>query len=65
MKWQKNIRETGLVEWKCKHGIGHPDYNSAVGTAKKHGHCLGTWLLHGCCGCCSRKDFPGRKITVR
>jgi len=29
MKWKKIIRETGLREWVCEHGIGHPDEISA------------------------------------
>ena len=24
------VRETGLVEWVCEHGIGHPDVDSAA-----------------------------------
>ena len=51
MKWTKNIRASGLLEWVCEHGIGHPDMDSA-----KRLHMEG---IHGCDGCCSRKDFPG------
>jgi len=29
MKWKKIIRETGLREHICEHGVGHPDYISA------------------------------------
>ena len=64
MKWEKNIRETGLVEWICECGIGHPDEESATIVAKRFGHNKKTWLIHGCCGHCSRKDFPGRKRDV-
>ena len=28
MKWTKLLRETGLVEWVCEHGVGHPDVKS-------------------------------------
>lgn len=52
--WTKIIRETGLVEYVCEHGVGHPDPESA----KKMGE---GWGVHGCDGCCSRDDFPGEK----
>ena len=35
MKWKKIIRETGLREWVCEHGIGHPDLRSAHMQAAK------------------------------
>ena len=63
MKWEKTIRGSGLVEWVCEHGVGHPDIRSAEKIAKKYGHDTDTWLIHGCDGCCSRKDFPGKEIT--
>ena len=28
MKWKKIVRETGLLEYVCEHGIGHPDIRS-------------------------------------
>jgi len=52
MKNQTIIRETGLVEHTCKHGVGHPDYKSAKEMAKLYGHTVDTWLVHCCCGCC-------------
>jgi len=61
MEWKKNIRETGLIEWVCEHGIGHPDYQSAKKLSKKYNNTLTVWLLHGCDCCCKRKDFPGKK----
>jgi len=61
MKWTKCNRASGLLEWVCEHGVGHPDYLSACNVAKEHGHHVETWLVHGCDGCCDRKDFPGRK----
>ena len=61
MKWTKNIRGSGLLEWVCEHGVGHPDFESAKLVAKSYGHPVGTWLVHGCDGCCNREDFPGNK----
>ncbi len=51
--WPMHLRETGLIERVCSHGVGHPDPDSAryfnergpVGSR-------GTWTIHGCCGCC-------------
>jgi len=67
MKWMLNVRETGLVEWVCEHGVGHPDYISACAVAKAHpekGHSFeevrNAWLVHGCDGCCAQDDFPGK-----
>jgi hypothetical protein len=34
-------------EWICEHGVGHYDPALVENT------------VHGCDGCCSRKDFPG------
>lgn len=64
-KWVKITRETGLTEYVCEHGCGHPDYKSAEKIAKKYDHSIGTWLTHGCDGCCGAKDFPGRNPTER
>jgi len=62
MKWRKNIRETGLLEWLCEHGVGHPDLNSCKTLDNRKGWegSKGTWTVHGCDGCCSRDDFPGK-----
>ena len=50
-KWavSQNVRESGLVEDVCKHGVGHPNRkwlakNDPTGRLK-----LG---VHGCEGCC-------------
>jgi hypothetical protein len=51
------IRETGLLEWTCEHGCGHPLSSSAKAMAKAYGHEPGTWLTHGCDGCCSSDEF--------
>jgi len=46
------VRETGLVEDVCEHGVGHPNR-----------HYLRThpWAseVHGCDGCCSRDYSEG------
>lgn len=60
MNWEMIVRETGLVEWVCEHGTGHPDMRSARKLAKKYGHSESAWTTHGCDSCCRRKDFPGR-----
>lgn len=75
MIWKKVIRASGLIEWECEHGVGHPDSNSVeiMNKAseeyhKKKGIPLEEdgdygWGIHGCCeeSCCSRDDFPGKK----
>lgn len=50
-KWavQRLIRETGLQEDICRHGIGHPNQ----GWMKQHDSTgEGYWGVHGCDGCC-------------
>ena len=61
MEWKKLTRSSGLVEYVCEHGVGHPDYQSAKVIAKRFKGTIKTWLVHGCCGCCDRPDFPGSK----
>ncbi|MGQ4893478.1 MAG: macro domain-containing protein [Candidatus Njordarchaeia archaeon] len=58
--WTKQIKSTGLIEWVCEHGVGHPDYESAERVANKYGHSKDVWLIHGCDGCCTHKDFPSK-----
>lgn len=60
MKWFRQIRETGLIEYRCEHGVGHPDHASAARLEKHYDDDAGIWLVHGCDGCCRRDDFPGR-----
>ena len=52
IEWPTYWRETGLIERMCKHGVGHPDPDSAAYLDKAHGHPEGTWSVHGCDGCC-------------
>jgi hypothetical protein len=74
MNWTKNRRfdRDGLVEFVCEHGCGHPAYGSALFIAEAI--CAkypdrdvdketSTQLVHGCCGCCSRDDFPGTPVA--
>jgi len=51
-------RETGLMEFQCIHGVGHPAAQSAHFLDVIHGDKKGTWSIHGCDGCCGREDFP-------
>ena len=45
----RHLRETGLVERTCPHGIGHPDPDSLAFFE----HCgIKGFDIHGCCGCC-------------
>jgi hypothetical protein len=67
MKWERIVRETGLVEHVCEHGVGHPDADSAIHVAKimnmtypGRGHTPKLWMEHGCDGCCQCDDFPGK-----
>lgn len=49
-------RETGLMEFVCIHGTGHPAKRSIeylTELAPK-----GAWDIHGCCGCCAIDNFP-------
>jgi hypothetical protein len=69
--WTKLRRETGLLEHICEHGIGHPNWGSALWCAEAYGEAdnsesltlkdvHGAWMTHGCDGCCrDDEDFPG------
>lgn len=41
--------DRGILERICKHGVSHPDYDSAQ---YLEGQGLGYENVHGCCGCC-------------
>ena len=58
MKRTKLVRRTGLLEHVCEHGVGHPDEESVAVITAITGQ--DSWDMHGCDGCCSREDFPGR-----
>lgn len=51
-------RETGLMEFVCKHGVGHPARDSIRFFENNGVSSLG---VHGCDGCCQREDFPDIK----
>lgn len=54
--WSYTVRGSGLLEWTCPHGCGHPAQKSAEALmAKGMGRHI---LVHGCCNCCRRPDFP-------
>lgn len=48
--WPRHLRETGLVERMCQHGVGHPDPDSVYFFYQMTGD-LG-WNNHECDGCC-------------
>ena len=71
MEWTTTRRgdKHGLVECVCECGVGHPAYGSALWIAESlHAGTdsvkaeLDALMVHGCCGCCKRKDFPGTPI---
>ena len=65
------VRDSGIVEHVCKHGVGHPVPASAKETALKYRaweredtfygrmpkkkDCIRAWNVHGCDGCCQKK----------
>ena len=53
-KWavMQIIRESGLVEDICKHGIGHPN---ADFLKKNRRYAKNRFDVHGCDGCCDKK----------
>ncbi len=62
----------GLVEFICEHGTGHPATGSALFIAEaicdKHpdrnvNEETSVQMIHGCCGCCKRDDFPGTPLA--
>ena len=48
--WPIVLRETGLIERTCSHGIGHPDPDSVDYLNRTIGK---GWGVHGCDGCCA------------
>jgi hypothetical protein len=68
MKWTP----TRFGEYCCEHGVGHPSLARGMSLAKYQmvdgkditkDFCkrqLGACMVHGCDGCCSLDDFPGR-----
>jgi hypothetical protein len=54
--WPRHIRETGLVERMCPHGVGHPDPDSVAFIKSATGE--ECWSVHGCDGCCTEGARP-------
>ena len=50
------VRETGLLEDVCEHGVGHPN---RAWLAEYDPHGERRWGVHGCDGCCSRRYEVG------
>lgn len=50
--WPVMLRETGLLERFCPHGVGHPDPDS-VAHFKRRG--VDGFGVHGCDGCCAKE----------
>ena len=48
-EWPIILRETGLIERRCEHGVGHPDPDSVDFFLRTVGE---GWDVHGCDGCC-------------
>ena len=53
-EWTINIRESGMAERLCEHGIGHPDPDSIAWLKRSFGPDAEYFGIHGCDGCCNR-----------
>lgn len=60
---QQIVRETGLIEDVCKHGIGHPNKASIKEMDKKYKGSKGAWGIHGCDGCCLEAKTRAKKAS--
>lgn len=56
------MRESGLIERICPHGVGHPDPDSLAYFERRGRKGLG---IHGCDGCCSPRAREMRDIERR
>lgn len=53
-EWPTTVRETGLVEIICPHGIGHPSKLLMLDKGRE----WKDWMaVHGCDGCCGLAAF--------
>jgi hypothetical protein len=50
--WPLHLRETGLIERLCPHGIGHPDPDSLAYFLESDLD----YSRHGCDGCCRSQE---------
>lgn len=52
------LRESGLIERTCRHGVGHPDPDSVAWFKRRLGRThMG---VHGCDGCCRVPEVGAR-----
>ncbi len=64
---KRRLDRSGLIEYVCKCGVGHPVWGSALWICQnKNGtdypeldRDATNEMIHGCCGCCERDDWPG------
>jgi len=58
--WKNSVcvRFDGRIEWVCRHGVGHPDPDVVRLLGRLYDKDV--YGVHGCDGCCSRNDYPGR-----
>lgn len=49
----QTVRETGLLEDLCEHGVGHPNKQWLAERKITHPW-QAYWGTHGCDGCCSK-----------
>ncbi len=49
-EWAMVLRESGIIERRCEHGVGHPDPDSAAYMRRESGDDY--YGTHGCDGCC-------------
>lgn len=74
MEWKSGGR---YEEFVCEHGVGHPSLKRAFDIAKLQivkpsdiinkafcDNLLKVCSIHGCDGCCSREDFPGKYVQA-
>lgn len=48
--------DTGLMERICTHGIGHPDPDDLAYRESRLPGSSWAWGVHGCDGCCTRRE---------
>ncbi len=56
-------RASGLIEYICDCGVGHPHPDSVKNFKKYFPNRVPT--IHGCCGCCSSEDFFKERMEIK
>ena len=56
--WQITHRESGIVEYTCPHGVGHPVARAVSVRLKEYEPLRPSEGVHGCDGCCSQIERP-------